>query len=138
MSLVLETQRLKMRAFQDKDIQDFANYRSDPEVAKYQGWDAPYSVEKAAQFVAENKVILPGTPGEWHQIAIELKDGGNLIGDCAFHILAEDAQQAEIGFTLSRRYQGHGYATEAVTRLEHYLFSELQLHRIHAICDVII
>ena len=136
MSLVLETQRLIMRAFQDKDILDFTDYRSDPEVAKYQDWDAPYSVEKATQFVAENKAITPGTPGEWHQIAIELKDGGNLIGDCVFHILIEDEQQAEIGFTLSRQYQGHGYATEAVTRLVDYLFSELQLHRIRAICDV--
>ena len=136
MSLILETKRLKMRAFQDKDIQDFADYRSDPEVAKYQDWDAPYSVEKAAQFVAENKVICPGTPGEWHQIAIELKAEGDLIGDCVFHILAEDAQQAEIGFTLSRRYQGHGYATEAVTKLVDYIFCELKLHRIRAICDV--
>ena len=87
MSLVLETERLIMRAFQDKDILDFAEYRSDPDVAQYQGWDAPYSVEKAAEFIAENKVICPGTPGEWHQIALELKDGGNLIGDCVFHIL---------------------------------------------------
>ncbi len=136
MSLVLETERLIMRAFQDKDILDFAAYRSDPDVAQYQGWDAPYSVEKAAEFIADNKVICPGTPGEWHQIALELKDGGNLIGDCVFHILAEDAQQAEIGFTLSRKYQGQGYATEAVTRLVDYLFGELQLHRIRAICDV--
>ncbi|TFG73592.1 MAG: N-acetyltransferase [Anaerolineales bacterium] len=136
MSLVLETERLIMRAFQDKDILDFAWYRSDPYVAQYQGWDAPYSVEKAAEFVAENKVICPGTPGEWHQIALELKDGSQLIGDCVFHILKEDAQQAEIGFTLSRQYQGLGYATEAVTRLVDYLFGELQLHRICAICDV--
>lgn len=135
MSLVLETKRLKMRAFQDRDIKGFAEYRSDPDVAKYQDWDTPYSVEKATQFIAKNKVIRPGTPGEWHQIAIELKDGNNLIGDCVFHILAEDAQQAEIGFTLSRMYQGQGYATEAVTRLLDYLFGDLHLHRIRATCD---
>ena len=69
-------------------------------------------------------------------MAIERKDGGNLIGDCVFHIVAEDAQQAEIGFTLYRQYQGQGYATEAVTRLVDYLFDELHLHRIRAICDV--
>ena len=125
-----------MRAFQDRDIQDFAEYRSDPDVAKYQDWDAPYSMEKATQFVEEMKAIRPGTPGEWYQIAIELKERGNLIGDCAFHILAEDAQQAEIGFTLSRMHQGKGYATEAVTRLLDYLFGELRLHRIRATCDV--
>ncbi len=136
MSFVLETKRLKLRAFQDRDIQSFAEYRSDPDVAKYQDWDAPYSMEKAAQFVEEMKVIRPGTPDEWYQIAIELKDGGILIGDCTFYILAEDTRQAEIGFTLARKYQGKGYATEAVTRLLDYLFGELRLHRIRATCDV--
>lgn len=135
--MVLETKRLKMRAFQDRDIYDFVEYRSDPAIAKYQGWDAPYSMEKAIQFIKEMKATRPGIPGKWYQIAIELKEGeGHLIGDCAFRIFAEDAQQAEIGFTLSRMYQGKGYATEAVTRLVDYLFGELRLHRIHATCDV--
>ncbi len=136
MTLVLETERLRMRAFQDRDIQGFAQYRSDPDVAKYQSWNTPYSIENATQFITEMKAIRPGIPGEWYQIAIELKEGYQLIGDCAFHILAKDAQQAEIGFTLARTHQGQGYATEAVTKLLDYLFDEFQLHRICATCDV--
>ncbi len=76
-----------------------------------------------------------GIPGEWCQLALELKAGGEMIGDVAFCILKEDNLQAEIGFTLSRRYQGQGYATEALRRLLAYLFDELQLHRVRANCD---
>lgn len=134
--MIWETDRLILRAFQYIDVEPFAAYRSDPEIAKFQYWDIPFTEEKAAKFIEEMKGIQPGIPGEWYQIAIELKMMHLLIGDCAFCILAEDSQQAEIGFTLARQYQGKGYATEAVRRLLDYLFGELNLHRVRAICHV--
>ncbi len=135
MPLLLETGQLLLRTFQDADVEPFMSYRSDPAVARYQGWEAPYSREAAAAFVQEMKFKPPATPGEWYQLAIELEATGEMIGDCAFHVL-EDGQQAEIAFTLSRPYQGKGYATQAVTRMLSYLFDGLGLHRVRAICDV--
>ena len=41
-------------------------------------------------------------------IAIALKGADDLIGDCAMKVARGDARQAEIGFTLSRAYQGKG------------------------------
>jgi aminoglycoside 6'-N-acetyltransferase len=134
--MVLETQRLKLRSFQKSDLAPFVAYRSDPEVARYQGWDAPYPVEKAAAFIQEMAQAIPNTNGDWYQFAVELKQSGALIGDCAFHTLPEDNRQAEIGFSFARSYQGFGYATEAVKRLLAYLFADLNLHRVQAICDV--
>jgi len=134
--LILETPRLILRPFQDSDLEPFVAYRSDPEVARYQGWDAPYSVERATEFIAEMSHKQPAVQGEWYQLAVELKQGAPLIGDCAFHTLAHDARQAEIGFTLARQYQGQGHAAEAVTRLLDYLFRDLGLHRAVASCDV--
>jgi len=134
--LILETPRLILRPFQDSDLEPFVAYRSDPEVARYQGWDMPYSVDKAIEFIAEMKLAQPVLQARWYQLAIELKQGAPLIGDCAFHALANDARQAEIGFTLARSYQGQGYATEAVTRLLDYLFRDLGLHRVVASCDI--
>ena len=134
--MIWETDRLILRGFQDIDVKPFAAYRSDPEIAKFQCWDIPFSEEKAAKLIEEMNRIQPGIPGEWYQIAIELKTMHQLIGDCAFCILGEDSQQAEIGFTLARQYQGKGYGNEAVTRLLDYLFGELNLHRVRAICHV--
>jgi RimJ/RimL family protein N-acetyltransferase len=132
----LETARLIMRRFQDEDLEAFAAYRSDPEVARYQGWDAPYSRERAAIFIAEMKTVQPGTPGDWMQLALEVKGQSGLIGDCAFHVFKQDPRQAEIAYTLARAHQGQGYASEAVTRLLDYLFHDLHLHRVTATCDV--
>ena len=135
MNVRLETPRLLLRPFEEKDIEPFSRYRSDPEVAKYQGWQVPYSLEQAARFVQDMKSGTPGLPGQWYQFALELKASGEMIGDCAFKRLAEDARQAEIGFTLARSFQGQGYAHEAVARLLDYLFGDLMLHRVRANID---
>jgi aminoglycoside 6'-N-acetyltransferase len=136
MAFHLETDRLILRAFQDDDLYSFVAYRSDPAVAHYQSWEAPYSPVQAAEFIEELKGVQPGQPGEWYQVAIALKTTGEMIGDCAFHVLAEDPLQAEMGFTLAALYQGQGYGSEAVTCLLAYLFDDLSLHRVRAFCDV--
>ena len=131
----LETARLILRPFKEADLAAFAAYRSDPEVARYQGWETPYTLEQAAAFLREMQSTRPGTPGAWYQLAIERKSTPGLIGDCAFHILAHDPRQAEIGFSLASAFQGQGYAAEAVHRLLDYLFTGLELHRVTATCD---
>lgn len=135
MSIRLETTRLILRAFEERDSEPFSQYRSDPEVAIYQGWETPFTYEQATQFIHEMNSKSPGKPGEWYQIVIELKATGKMIGDCAFQRLAEDHAQAEIGFTLARAFQDQGYATEAVMGLLGYLFEDLGLHRVRANCD---
>lgn len=135
-TLELRTARLLLRPFIPSDATTFAAYRSDPEVARHQGWEAPFSVEQAEAFIAGLEQVVPGTPGAWYQLAICLRDTGEQTGDCAFRVLADEPEQGEIGFTLARAHQGHGYVTEAVGSLLGYLFGTLRLHRVHAICDV--
>jgi len=110
--LILETSRLILRPFQDSDLEPFVAYRSDPEVARYQGWDMPYSVDKAIEFISEMKLAQPTLQVKWYQLAIEQRQGGQLAGDCAFHAVADDARQAEVGLTLARPYQGKGMASK--------------------------
>jgi len=130
----IESARLRLRHFQDSDLTLFMGYRNDPIVAKYQSWERISELE-ARSFIQGQKEIQPGVPGKGFQIAIELKATGVLIGDCYFMINALDHRQAEIGFTLSREYQGYGYATEAVSCFLNYAFHTFDLHRIIAITD---
>jgi RimJ/RimL family protein N-acetyltransferase len=132
--LPAQTTRLILRAFEEKDAEAFSAYRSDPQVALYQGWQAPFTLEQARQFIAEMRVRNAGQPDQWYQIALELKDNGNLIGDCAFH-LSVDSRQAEIGMTLANSFQNRGYAAEAVKWLLGYLFGQLKVHRVFANID---
>lgn len=135
MGITLETPRLILRRFEDADLEPFLAYRSDPEIARYQGWSMPYTPQMAQAFIQEMKTQQPGTPGEWFQWAIALRHSGEMIGDCAFYLLSRDTRQAEIGVTLARAFHGQGYAQEAIQRLLAYLFDELQLHRVCANCD---
>jgi RimJ/RimL family protein N-acetyltransferase len=130
----LETARLILRHFTDADLVPFMAYRNDPDVARYQGWEG-ISEAEAHAFIAEQKLVQPGVPGQWFQIAIALKETGMLAGDCALKIDEHDERQAEIGYTLARAYQGKGMAAEAVSRVLDYAFRTLELHRVIAITD---
>jgi RimJ/RimL family protein N-acetyltransferase len=131
----LQSIRLVLRPFEERDIETFARYRSDPEVARYQGWEAPYGLDQAAAFVADMLMRRPGEIGLWCQMALENKGSGEMLGDCAFQILEDDPRQAEIGLTVARAYQGKGYGTEAAACLLGYLFDDLDLHRVRANID---
>jgi RimJ/RimL family protein N-acetyltransferase len=130
----LETARLILRHFTDADLVPFMAYRNDPGVARYQSWEG-ISEAEARAFIAEQKMVQPGVPGQWFQIAIALKETGTLTGDCALKINEHDELQAEIGYTLARAYQGKGIAAEAVSRVLDYAFKTLELHRVIAITD---
>jgi RimJ/RimL family protein N-acetyltransferase len=131
--MILETPRLILRKFKDSDIESFIAYHNDPEIIRYQSWDA-FSEKEAIDFIQEQKTLQSFTAGGWFQIAIELKEDNQHIGDCAVNV-KEDNQQAEIGFTISRTHQGQGYAFEAVSNLFDYLFINLNLHRVIGIAD---
>lgn len=130
----LETIRVRLRHFTDADFAAFMAYRNDPEVAKYQSWTGIREAEAHA-FMQEQKEIQLGVPSQGVQIAIELKETGMLMGDCYFTINEHDDRQAEIGYSLSRAYQGKGFATEAVSCFLTYAFLTFDLHRIIAITD---
>jgi len=135
MSLALSTPRLLLRPFHLADLEAFLAYRSDEQVAEYQGWPMPYTREMASEFVQEMSTAEENKPGEWYQMALEVRATGEIIGDVAYYLLKNDTRQAEIGITLARAYQGRGYAGEVIERLLAYLFDELKLHRVRAGVD---
>lgn len=129
--MFVRTERLGLRRFTTADAEAFAAYRSVPEVARYQSWDAPLSLADALELVEAFGQGDPAGPG-WFQYAIDLD--GVLIGDLGLN-LHDNLRQAELGFTLAPAYQGNGYATEAVRGLLDHLFIERNLHRVSAECD---
>lgn len=129
-----ETERLIIRPFELTDAEAFSAYRSDVAVARYQGWEAPYPLEKAIEFIQHMQQWKPEMLGEWLQLAIVRKDSGAMIGDCAFYIL-KDGRQAEIGLTLTQDAQGFGFGREVTLRLLAYLFDDLNMQRVRANCD---
>ena len=132
----LLTPRLVLRRFTPADTEALAAYRSIPDVARFQGWDAPYPMERAAVFITWLAGRHPDEPGEWHQLAIAERDTPDrLSGDCGLRPRADEPAVVDIGFTLDPAVHGRGYATEAVGEVLRYLFEDRDKHKVCADCD---
>ena len=123
-----------LRRFNENDLPAFHACRNDPNLARFQSWEA-FSLTEAAAFIREHQARGVGLPGQWLQIAIALRETDELIGDCAFKLHKDDVRQATIGVTLARKYHRHGYAVEAMTCLLNHLFDTMKLHRVVADTD---
>jgi RimJ/RimL family protein N-acetyltransferase len=123
-----------LRRFAAADLPTFLAYRNDPEVARYQAWEGCSDEEARALFASQER-LEPGEPGRWFQFAMQLKETGELVGNCALKVGEVLPRQGEIGYTLAREYQRRGLAAEAVARVLDYAFGPLGLHRVVAVTD---
>ena len=129
---VLRTENFVIRAFERKDLQVFAEYRSQEEVAKYQSWTS-FTFQDAIELFESMDYSTFGAHGNWYQLAVVMPQIDELVGDVAIHFIDED--QVEVGFTVSPQHQGKSVATEAVSAVLGYIFGELGKHRVIAITD---
>jgi RimJ/RimL family protein N-acetyltransferase len=134
--LPLTTDRLSLRLFAPGDVDDLYAYQNLPSVAKYL-YRPPHTRERSEQVAAER-----ATQGAWRSdgdklsLAVCLRDRAGVLGEVSVTLASAHASQAEIGWTLDPRHEGHGYATEAATRLAAFAFDTLGAHRLFARLDV--
>ncbi|MCB0833100.1 MAG: GNAT family N-acetyltransferase [Bacteroidetes bacterium] len=127
-----ESTRLVLRQLQEKDLDDFLTYRSNPHVMKYQGFEVFNSTEALA-FIRE-QMSRTNCPDEiWTQMGISLKTESKLIGDCAIRISPNGT--AEFGITVSPAYQSKGFAKEALLTLLAYAKSTRSIRSAIGIVD---
>ncbi|HEX8831713.1 MAG TPA: GNAT family N-acetyltransferase, partial [Longimicrobium sp.] len=134
-SALLETERLRLRRLERRDLATLLAYRNDPDIARYQGWGDAFSAEQAEAMLEAQAELEPGTPGAWFRWMVEEKATGAVVGDVAMCVVPKDARQAELGFTVAREHQGRGFAAEAVRAVLGWAFGERALHRVVAVTD---
>ena len=120
------TDRLKIRQVRPEDSEVIYNYRSLPEVNRYESFQ-PEDLAAVEEFIdiSETRINIQDT---WFQLVLILKEKDILIGDIGLHFLP-DISQVEIGYALDPQFQGKGYAEEAVRGVLKYLFKDLNKHR---------
>lgn len=89
----------------------------------------------AEALLAAQAGVAFGTPGAWVQVAALDRANGELVGDCAVHVLADQPATAEVGVTLAPDRQGLGLATEALGAIVSTLFEDHHMHRVFGQVD---
>ena len=135
MSFFLASGRVQLRHLQPADLPAFADYRADPDVCRSQGFEV-FTPAQAADFIAGQAAgPVPAPPGDWRQLAIVRADDGELLGDCALQLRADEPRLAELGITIAPRWQGQGYGRAALRGLLGFCFTQMGLHRMVALVD---
>jgi RimJ/RimL family protein N-acetyltransferase len=134
MKHLMQSERIYLRPLRKSDAQKVFEYRADPSIYQFQTWH-PATLAEVEEFISTQIAEEPNLPGTWFQLAICKSDNDALIGDCGLHFLAGEQEQVEIGITIRREYQGHGYGRETLESVFSYVFDDLNKHRIVASVD---
>lgn len=127
--LRLESERLLLREWTDSDAQPFINMNCDPDVMRF--FPKPLTAEESKQFISKsNSILLEKQFGLW---AVEVKESAEFIGFIGLAVPTFDAHFTpctEIGWRLTKKSWGMGYATEGAIRILQYAFKDLDFEEI--------
>ena len=125
----LETERLKLRAWQESDLQPFAELNADKDVMHY--FPSVLTREQSDNLADKfQQLILDHGWGFW---AVELKATGQFIGFTGLNTQPEQfifSPCVEIGWRFAKQYWHQGYATEAAKACLKFAFETLQLKEV--------
>jgi ribosomal-protein-alanine N-acetyltransferase len=131
--MIIETPRLRLREFVEEDWPAVFAYQADPRYLTYYAWTQRTEAEVWA-FVAQFLTWQAAKPRHKFQLAITLRDGGPLIGNCGIRLAEAGAQMGDLGYEISPAHWGRGYATEAAQAMVGFAFEGLHLHRVWGEC----
>ena len=131
----IETERLLLRNYKREDaLSMFENYCSDVEVTKYVTWYPHPHVEYTQEYL-DKKVLPQNENPNCMDLAITLKShSNNVIGNIAAWQIKENV--VELGYVISRDYQGKGYMSEAVRAIVQYIFTQTPILEIIAFYEL--
>jgi RimJ/RimL family protein N-acetyltransferase len=126
----LETERLVLRPFEERDYEALYAIHSDAEVVRYL-YNEPSDRDQARELLARK---IAGSEwreeGDWLSAAVVLRESGDVVGDIALRWASNEHRTGEIGFIFAPAGQGHGYATEAARAVLRLAFEGFGLHRV--------
>ena len=121
--MILNTERLVLRPWEEADAEECFKYAVDPEIGSPCGWPAHTSVEDSRNVI---KNVLNGP----ECYAICLKENGKPIGsiELMLHeksIKTQGDNECELGYWLGKPYWGKGIIPEAAKELLRRAFEDL-------------
>ncbi|KAH7927677.1 acyl-CoA N-acyltransferase [Leucogyrophana mollusca] len=120
------TDRLLLRGFKDKDLDDLLAMRNDPRVQRGATLEpivpSPEAYKETLKGLAERSTI-------WFTVV--LKESGEFMGQCSIKVTEpQKNRDALFAISLMPMFWGNGYGTEATTFTVGYAFKALGIQRV--------
>ena len=131
----LTTERLRLRPFEERDLDAVYAMESRPEVVQYLYWGPRSRDEARAALDRRMKMTSLDGDAAALRLAVILQASGELIGDFSLGLRSRQDRQGDIGFMFHPDHHGHGYAAEAGRAVLALGFDTYDLHRIFGSCD---
>ncbi|MFA8342824.1 MAG: GNAT family N-acetyltransferase [Rhodothermaceae bacterium] len=125
----LKTSRLKLRALKQSDKNEVFEIRSDKNIAKYLDRPLYKTIQEAEEFIEK---ISSANSSDWYYWTITLSDSDELIGTICLWNFPDDKKIADTGYEMRTKFQGNGYAKEALQKIIEFGFENLALEKITA------
>ena len=126
--MVLETERLALRAWEEADAAEVFRYASSPNVGPIAGWPVHTSVENSREII-RNVLSVPETFAiVWKDTNLPIGSIGLKMGEATDLTDAED--ECEIGYWLGVPFWGQGIMPEAVREILRYAFEDLGMNKV--------
>lgn len=125
------TERLRLREFQDEDIDRLVEYRGDQRYLEFYFREA-YTRDECEDFVRQCLEWSKAIPRKNIQLVITSRQDGILLGNCGVRSGGSQSSHGDVGIELSPAFWGQGYATEATAAIVRVGFDELDLTAIEA------
>lgn len=134
-ALEVTRDRVRLRPFEERDLDAMAAYRGDAEVCRY----LPFEPQTPDDIRGRIGRLFGRTTLEGERagliLVIERVSDGRVVGDLVLFHLDPQAGSAEIGWVISPAVAGQGLATEAVRALIDTAFGVYGLRRLTARID---
>ena len=129
----IHTQRLLLRKIEESDADAILFLRTDKTVNKYIQRPASRQIKNISDALNHirkiNKDKEENISFAW---GMTLKNSPDIIGTICLWNFSKDHKKAEVGYDLNPKFQRKGYMSEALKKILHFGFKELNLDLIEA------
>lgn len=128
---IVETPRLVLRRFEEKDAPALFAIFGDALVTKYMRLNT-LSSEQQARTLLLDWIERYRSP-DYYNWAITEKQSSRLVGSIALHVNSEQDRTGSVGFALLRECWGRGYMSEALAAVLDFGFHTVGFNRIEGV-----
>ena len=131
--IVFETERLRVRYFNEQDKDNYFELSGNYEVMRYiRAVKTKEDSDKYLDQIIQDAIAFPRT-GRW---AVVEKDSGNFVGSFAIIPMPAFPEKIQLGYSLTTDNWGKGYATELTKEGLKYFLEQHTHPVIHGITEI--